>query len=175
MRRHGLFLNDVQRLPIHGGSLRLFAEKTEDRRAGYLDLIAEEKELGLDSIEYYRAFSRRVSELKTELNDLLRRLKGDGASIAAYGAAAKGSTLINYAGIGADLLDFVADKNVHKQGRYMPGVRVPIVAAERIAADHPDYVLLLPWNLENEILTQEQAYRDRGGKFIIPVPTPRIV
>jgi len=175
MRRHGLFLNDVRRLPIHGGSLRLFVEKTENRRPGYLDLIAEEKELGLDRIDYYREFSRRVADLKIDLLTLLKKLKGKGASLAAYGAAAKGSTLINFVGIGPDLLDFVADKNVHKQGRYMPGQHVPIVAAERIAADSPDYVLLLPWNLETEILAQEQDYRDRGGKFIIPVPTPRIV
>jgi len=175
MRRHGLFLNDVKRLPIHGGSLRLFVEKVENPQSGYLDLLAEEKELGLDRIDYYREFSRRVAGLKTDLLGLLKKLKGEGASLAAYGAAAKGSTLINYVGIGPDLLDFVADKNVHKQGRYMPGQHVPIVAAERIAADNPDYVLLLPWNLENEILAQEQDYRDRGGKFIIPVPTPRVV
>ena len=138
-------------------------------------LLAEEKELGLDRIDYYRQFSRRVENLKDSLLKMLRDLKGQGKHLAAYGAAAKGSTLINYVGIGKDLLDFVADKNVHKQGRYMPGVHVPIVAAEKIAAEQPDYVLLLPWNLENEILAQEQEFRDRGGKFIIPVPEPRIV
>jgi len=175
MRRHGLFLNDVRRLPIHGGSLRLFVEKVEDRRAGYLDLVAEERELGLDRVDYYRDFAHRVEALKDDLAGMMRKLKSEGATIAAYGAAAKGSTLVNYVGIGADLVDFVADKNVHKQGRYMPGVHIPIVAAERIAADQPDYVLLLPWNLENEILAQEQGYRDRGGRFIIPVPEPRIV
>ena len=175
MRRHGLFLNDVRRLPIHGGSLRLFVEKNENPQPGYLALIAEEKELGLDRLDYYRDFAHRVEALKADLAGLLKKLKGEGAHIVAYGAAAKGSTLINYVGIGTELLDFVADKNVHKQGRYMPGVHVPIVAAERIAADNPDYVLLLPWNLESEILAQEQDFRDRGGKFIIPVPTPRIV
>jgi SAM-dependent methyltransferase len=175
LRRHGLYLNDVWRLPIHGGSLRLFIEKVEAPLDSVKDLLAEEKELGLDRIDFYREFSRRVENLKTNLLTMLRDLKSQGKRIAAYGAAAKGSTLINYVGIGRDLLDFVADKNVHKQGRYMPGQHVPIVAAEKIAAEKPDYVLLLPWNLESEILAQEQAFRDQGGKFIIPVPEPRIV
>jgi hypothetical protein len=106
---------------------------------------------------------------------MLRDLKGQGKRIAAYGAAAKGSTLINYVGIGTDILDFVADKNIYKQGRYMPGQRIPIVATEKIAEQQPDYLLLLPWNLENEILAQEQTFRDNGGKFIIPVPDPHII
>ncbi|MBK7768948.1 MAG: methyltransferase, partial [bacterium] len=132
------------------------------------------RSLGLDKLDYYREFSTRVADLKTNLLALLRGLKAEGKTIAAYGAAAKGSTLINYVGIGRELLDFVADKNVHKQGRLMPGQKIPIVAAEQIAARKPDYVLLLPWNLESEILAQEQAYRDGGGKFIIPVPTPHV-
>lgn len=175
LRRHGLFLNDVWRLPIHGGSLRLFIEKTEAPLESVTGLLAEEKELGIGRIDYYREFSRRVENLKGNLITMLRDLKGQGKRIAAYGAAAKGSTMINYVGIGTDFLDFVADKNVHKQGRYMPGQRIPIVAAEEILERQPDYVLLLPWNLENEILAQEQAFRDKGGKFIIPVPDPRIV
>jgi SAM-dependent methyltransferase len=175
LRRHGLFLNDCWRLPIHGGSLRLFIEKTDAPQDSVKTLLAEEKELGLDRIDYYREFSRRVEQLKTDLLALLRGLKADGKHIVAYGAAAKGSTLINYVGIGPELIDFVADKNVYKQGRYMPGQKVPIVAHDRILAEQPDYVLLLPWNLEKEILAQEQAFRDAGGKFIIPVPTPHVV
>jgi SAM-dependent methyltransferase len=175
LRRHGLYLNDVRRLPIHGGSLRLYIEKHDAPGDSVQSLLAEERELGLDRIDYYREFSARVAHLKDSLLTLLQDLKSQGRSVAAYGAAAKGSTLINYVGIGREILDFVADKNVHKQGRLMPGQKVPIVAAERIAADRPDYVLLLPWNLESEILAQEQAYRDAGGKFIIPVPAPRIV
>ena len=174
LRRHGLFLNDVRRLPIHGGSLRLFIEKHDAPNEAVRGLLAEERTLGLDTLDYYREFSTRVADLKTNLLALLRGLKAEGKTIAAYGAAAKGSTLINYVGIGRELLDFVADKNVHKQGRLMPGQKIPIVAAEQIAERRPDYVLLLPWNLESEILAQEQAYRDAGGKFIIPVPTPRI-
>jgi len=175
LRRHGLFLNDVRRLPIHGGSLRLFIEKFDAPNEAVRGLLAEEKTLGLDRLDYYREFSARVADLKTKLLALLGGLKAEGKTIAAYGAAAKGSTLINFVGIGRDLLDFVADKNVHKQGRNMPGQRIPIVAAEQIAARRPDYVLLLPWNLESEILAQEAAYREAGGKFIIPVPTPRVV
>jgi SAM-dependent methyltransferase len=174
LRRHGLFLNDVRRLPIHGGSLRLFIEKHDAPNEAVRGLLAEERTLGLDTLDYYREFSTRVADLKTNLLALLRGLKAEGKTIAAYGAAAKGSTLINYVGIGREFLDFVADKNVHKQGRLMPGQKIPIVAAEQIAARKPDYVLLLPWNLESEILAQEQAYRDGGGKFIIPVPTPHV-
>jgi SAM-dependent methyltransferase len=174
LRRHGLFLVDVRRLPIHGGSLRLFITKQDEPNDAVRNLLAEEHASGLDSIEYYREFSERVEDLREQLLDLLHGLKSSGKTIAAYGAAAKGSTLINYVGIGYDLVDFVADKNVHKQGRCMPGQGIPIVAAEQIAARRPDYVLLLPWNLESEILAQEQAYRDAGGKFIIPVPSPRI-
>ena len=174
LRRHGLFLNDVRRLPLHGGSLRLYIGKQDAPNDAVTGLLAEERALGLDAIGYYREFSERVEDLREQLLDLLHGLKTAGRSFAAYGAAAKGSTLINYVGIGNDILDFVADKNVHKQGRLMPGQRIPIVAAEEIAARRPDYVLLLPWNLESEILAQEQAYRDAGGKFIIPVPSPRI-
>ena len=175
LRRHGLYLNDVRRLPIHGGSLRLFIGKQDAPNGAVGALLAEEKALGLDRLDYYREFSARVDDLKTKLLALLRGLKAEGRTIAAYGAAAKGSTLINFVGIGRELVDFVADKNVHKQGRNMPGQKIPIVAAEEIAARRPDYVLLLPWNLESEILTQEAAYRGAGGRFIIPVPTPRVV
>jgi len=175
LERHGLYLNDVRRLPLHGGSVRLYAGLVENRQASVLDLLAEEKQLGLDKAEYYRDFSDQVSALRDEVLELLASLKAKNHSIAAYGAAAKGSTLINYMGIGSDTLDFVADRNVHKQGRFMPGQHIEIFAAESIAERNPDYVLLLPWNIEKEVLAQEQAYRDQGGKFIIPVPRPRIV
>jgi SAM-dependent methyltransferase len=174
-RRHGLFLIDVRRLPIHGGSLRLFVEKREHVQGSVSALLEEEKSLGMDRVAYYRDFSARVGELKRTLLAILRDLKSRGKRIAAYGAAAKGATLINYVGIGLELLEFVADRNVHKQGMFMPGQKIPIYPSERILKEKPDYVVLLPWNLESEILKQESAFREAGGKFIIPVPVPRIV
>jgi SAM-dependent methyltransferase len=174
-RRHGLYLNEVKHLGIHGGSLRLYVELQERVGASVTRQLAHETARGLDTLDYYRDFSRRVDTLKDDLSALLRRLKAEGATIAAYGAAAKGATLINTVGIGPDLLDFVVDRNVHKQGKYMPGQRLPIRPTEALLEAQPDYVLLLAWNFADEILRQEAEYHARGGRFIIPVPTPRIV
>lgn len=174
-RRHDLYLNDVRRLPIHGGSLRLYVEQREHVGDHVLALMEEEKKLGMNRIDYYRDFSARVGNLKQALITMLRDLKSRGKRIAAYGAAAKGATLINFVGIGPELVEFVADRNTYKQGLFMPGQRIPIHPPDRIREKQPDYVLLLPWNLESEILKQESAYREAGGRFIIPVPVPRIV
>ena len=174
-RRHGLFLNEIKPLAIHGGSLRLYVEPRERVGASVTEQLAEERRLGLDALGYYEHFSARVDTLRNDLIALLRDLKAQGKSIAAYGAAAKGATLINYVGIGADILDFVVDRNIHKQGKFMPGQAIPIRAPEALLEAAPDYVLVLAWNFSDEILAQQSTYRDRGGKFIIPVPTPRIV
>ncbi|MER8891615.1 class I SAM-dependent methyltransferase [Mesorhizobium sp. M0907] len=174
-RRHGLYINEVKQLSIHGGSIRLYVELQERVGASVRDLLAHERAQGIDAIDYYIDFSATVDKLKIDLSALLHRLKATGASIAAYGAAAKGATLINTVGIGRDLIDFVVDRNVHKQGKHMPGQKIPIRSTEALLEAQPDYVLVLAWNFLDEIMEQQAEYRARGGKFIVPVPTPRIV
>ncbi|AZO01432.1 class I SAM-dependent methyltransferase [Mesorhizobium sp. M9A.F.Ca.ET.002.03.1.2] len=174
-RRHGLYLNEIKHLSIHGGSIRLYVERQERVGESVTSQIAHERARGIDSIDYYLDFSVTVDKLKVELSALLHRLKATGASIAAYGAAAKGATLINTVGIGRDLIDFVVDRNTHKQGKYMPGQKIPIRSTEALLEAQPDYVLVLAWNFLDEIMAQQTEYRARGGKFIVPVPTPRIV
>jgi hypothetical protein len=138
-------------------------------------LLEEEKRKGVNSEAYYEGFAKRVSELKRSLVTLLADLKRQGKSIAAYGASAKGSTLLNFFGLGKDPLNFVADRSSYKQGRLTPGTHIPIVPAEKLAEAQPDYTLLLTWNFADEILEQQKAYRQKGGKFIIPIPGVRIV
>lgn len=174
-RRHGLFITRVVPLTIHGGSLRVFVEKQNRPERSVEHYIESEQRLGLDRLDYYADFSNRVSEIRSELSQLLQGLKQRKARIVGYGAAAKGTIMLNYVGIGQETLDFVADRNTHKQGRYIPGVRVPIASPERVLAEQPDYVLILPWNFKDEIMTQQAEYRRRGGKFIVPVPRPTII
>ncbi len=176
-RRHGLSIFRVERLPIHGGSLRLFVcvDTAHARQASVDALLAEENKKGLNSLEYYRGFADRVLEIKRSLRDLLQQLKQQGKSIAAYGASAKGSTLLNFFALGKENLDFVADRSTYKQGRLTPGTHLPIVAPNRLLEKMPDYTLLLTWNFAQEILEQQKAYRERGGKFIVPIPKVAII
>jgi SAM-dependent methyltransferase len=175
--RHGLELFHVEHLEIHGGSLRLFAahRDAEAVRDSIGELLAEEHRRGVASPGFYEGFAREVHRIRHDLCKLFARLKSEGRSIAAYGASAKGSTLLNYYGIDRETLDFVADRSPHKQGRLTPGTHLPIVPAEELLRRRPDYTLLLTWNFAEEILRQQQAYRDAGGKFIVPLPEVRVL
>ena len=173
-RRNALAVEDVERVPVHGGSLRLAVGRGQPG-APVEALLDEEAGWGVGEVETYRAFGERVDRLKQSLRELLTAVKGEGARVAAYGAAAKGSTLLNSLNIGAETVDFVVDRSTHKQGLFMPGVHLPIYAPETLLEKRPDYVLLLTWNLADEILEQQDAYRRAGGKFIVPVPEPQVV
>ena len=176
VRRHGLFLNDVEYFPeLHGGTLRWHIGRREAVSAVARQYLDEEATSGLTSFEYYAGFAEQVQRIRVELLRLLRDLRSQGKTIAAYGAAAKGSTLLNFVGIGPDLIDFVVDRNPHKQGLLMPGVHIPIRPVEALRQEQPDYVLLLTWNFRDEILSQQADYQRRGGRFILPVPTPAIL
>ncbi|HEX7859194.1 MAG TPA: class I SAM-dependent methyltransferase [Verrucomicrobiae bacterium] len=175
--RHGLQVSRVERIPIHGGSLRLFVAHKDahsvDESVGHL--AAAEQQKGISSSEYYEKFAKKVAPLRNALRELIQRLKAEGKCVAAYGASAKGSTLLNYYGIGAESLEFVADRSTYKQGRFTPGMHIPILPAEALLERMPDYTLLLTWNFADEIIAQQKTYRERGGKFIVPIPEVRIV
>jgi SAM-dependent methyltransferase len=173
--RHGLYLNDVERLPIHGGSLRVTVSRTPARSEELNALFAHEAALGVDKVSFYDDFADRVRALRDSLAGLLVSEKAKGKRIACYGAAAKGATLVNYLDLGERFFEFVADANAYKQGKYMPGQHIPIRDPNQLMADQPDYVLLLVWNFAGEVMRQQATYRERGGSFIIPVPEPCIV
>ena len=175
--RHGLVIVDVERMPIHGGSLRLFACHPGKRpvQPSVTFLLGQEKTKGVMSPRYYEDFEECVRNIRASLVNQLRELKRKGHSIAAYGASAKGSTLLNYCGIDAEVIDFVADRSWAKQGRLTPGSHLPIVSAEELLLRQPDYTLLLTWNIADEILEQQAEYRRRGGRFIIPIPEAKVI
>jgi len=175
--RHGLAVFDVEELSTHGGSLRVYAAPAAARRtrsARVDDLLSTEKATGLLDLTTYKNFGETVKEIKRRLLEFLIGARREGRSIVAYGAAAKGNTLLNYCGIRRDFLDYVVDLSPHKQGRFLPGTRLPILPPERIMQTRPDYLLILPWNLANEIVAQMAAIRDWGGQFVVPIPNVKV-
>ncbi len=176
MQRHGLWLNHVEYFPnLHGGTLRWHIGRRRDRSDAAEHYLQNEHDTGLDTIDYYGKFADRVGSVRQQLLDLLGGLRADGASIAGYGAAAKGSTMLNATGIGRDLVDYVVDRNVHKHGTFMPGTHQPVLGTEALLERQPDYVLLLAWNFAEEIMAQQSEYAARGGRFIVPVPEPEVL
>jgi SAM-dependent methyltransferase len=175
--RHGLSVVDVEELSTHGGSLRVHARHAEtspvaSERVG--EVVAREEAAGLTRLERYAAFAEEVRETKRALLDFLVAEKRKKAVIVGYGAPAKGNTLLNYCGVRTDFLDYTVDRSPHKQGLYLPGTRIPILAPERIAETKPGYVLILPWNLKDEVMQQMSIVREWGGRFVVPVPQVRV-
>jgi SAM-dependent methyltransferase len=174
--RHHMTIVDAMRVPIHGGSLRVIAARGHRaRQPSVLHMLREENERGIDGADYYRDFAQRVDKLRTRLTAVIDELKSRGHTIAVYGASAKGSTLLNTCSLDRDTFAFVADRSTVKQGRYTPGLHLPIVPPEELVNRMPPYTLLLTWNFADEILAQQAEYRKRGGKFIVPIPEVRIV
>lgn len=169
VERHGLQLNDAECLPIHGGSIRFTLSRRPGRSRRLEALLAEEADLGMDDIAYYVSFGAEVEKLRSALHESVRRIRADGRRLAAYGAAAKGATLLNYMKFNKDVIEYVVDRNPAKVGKYLPGVRLPIRPVETLTQDKPDVVLVLAWNFAREIIGQNQDYTRLGGKFILPV------
>jgi hypothetical protein len=175
--QHGLRLFDVEELPTHGGSLRIYgchadAERADEPRVA--ELLSKEAELGVETPEYYAAFAEQVRETKRALLEFLIGAKRDGKTVVGYGAPGKGNTLLNYCGIRTDFVDYTVDRSPHKQNNLLPGSRIPVYAPEKIFETKPDYILILPWNLRAEIMEQMAAVREWGAKFVVPIPRAQV-
>ena len=177
--RHGIALFDVEELSTHGGSLRIYGRHAEDAAKVIGPRVAalkeKEKRAGLDRIATYAAFDEQVKRTKRHLLEFLVKAKDEGKRFAGYGAAAKGNTLLNYCGIRSDFLDFVVDRSPHKQGCYLPGTHIPILHPDKLREARPNYVLILPWNLKDEITGQVGYIREWGGRFVVPIPEVRVL
>jgi SAM-dependent methyltransferase len=174
LEAHGLKVFDVEELMSHGGSLRVYAcraeSQTHDIEPKVRELIAEEQRAGLASVEGYDSFARQVKQTKLALVDFLLTAAQQGKSVAGYGAPGKSATLLHYCGIGKDLIEYTVDRSQYKQGRFLPGTHIPIYDPSRIRETKPDYVVILPWNLKDEIMEQLQFIREWGGRFVVPIP-----
>jgi C-methyltransferase C-terminal domain/Putative zinc binding domain/Methyltransferase domain len=177
--RHGLDVFDVEELPTHGGSLRIYAQLSQTGVHSEGERVSQvrehEQSSGLLTAEYYARFGARVAETKRKILTFLIQAKSEGRRLAGYGAPAKGNTLLNYCGVGTDFIDFTVDKNPHKQGRYLPGSRIPILDPDQVQKQQPDDLLILPWNLTDEIVTQMASIRQWGGRFVVLIPEPRVI
>jgi SAM-dependent methyltransferase len=173
--RAGLAIFDLEHLPVHGGTVRVLARPGQSFGAIVDETCALERQRGLDRAATFLEFAARVERSRAELRALLKSLKKQGRRVAAYGAPAKGNTLLNTCGIGPDLVEYTVDRNPLKVGKLTPGMRIPVMSRDRLDADPPDYLLILPWNLTDEIMQQESEFRRKGGRFVIPIPEPRVV
>jgi SAM-dependent methyltransferase len=174
---HGLAIFDVEELPTHGGSLRIYACHSAARAVGprVHELRSREEAAGFTRLEHYVSFGERVKETKRRILDFLIEAKRAGKSVAGYGAPAKANTLLNYCGIRMDFIDYTVDRSPHKQGQFMPGTRIPIYGPEKIKETRPDYLVILPWNLKDEVMEQMAHIRDWGGKFVVLIPDVEVM
>lgn len=175
--KYGMEIFDVEHLSIHGGSLIYYIGNKEfhELNPSVEQYLINERIKGFDNIGVYNRFAKRTALIKTKLLDLLKCLKKEGKTIAAYGAPAKGNTLLNFCGISTDIIDYIVDKSLYKQNLFTPGTHIPVLSPDKLLEDMPDYTLLLAWNFADEILEQQKPYLERGGKFIIPLPEPSII
>ena len=177
--RFGLKITDVEELPTHGGSLRIYATHTENVSTGETNEVARvlltEKEAGVNTLNYYSGFKNKVEKIKVELLDFLVKCKKEGKKVMGYGAAAKGNTLLNYCGIKSDLIEFCADASTFKQNLYMPGSHIKIISPEEIKTLKPDFILIFPWNIQNEITHQLSFISEWGGKFVVSIPELKVL
>ncbi|MDP2239870.1 MAG: class I SAM-dependent methyltransferase [Burkholderiales bacterium] len=177
--KHGLTIFDMEEIPTHGGSLRIFAKRASNSALPVAERVSalrrREQAAGLDHADTYRAFAERVKATKRLLLRFLIDAREAGKHVVGYGAPAKGNTLLNYCGVRTDLLEYTVDRSPHKQGHFLPGTHIPVYAPEKIRETRPDYVLILPWNLKNEIVEQMAEVRSWGGKFVVPIPQVKVL